>query len=128
LLHSGYNLKCYVQRLEDDTRAALAKLQFGETKEKKEVDLKLIKTMKQKKSTQKAHTARRQFRELGANYLILFGSPKGNRTPVSAVRGRYPRPLDDGTLAGGEGFEPSLTGPEPVVLPLNDPPASKRFS
>jgi hypothetical protein len=51
LLHSGYNLKSYVQRLEDDTRAALAKLQFGETKEKKEVDLKLIKTMKQKKST-----------------------------------------------------------------------------
>ena len=40
------------------------------------------------------------------------------------MRGRYPRPLDDGTvLAGGEGFEPSLTGPEPVVLPLNDPPA-----
>jgi hypothetical protein len=26
-------------------------------------------------------------------------------------------------VAGGEGFEPSLTGPEPVVLPLNDPPA-----
>lgn len=24
------------------------------------------------------------------------GSPKGNRTPVSAVRGRHPRPLDDG--------------------------------
>jgi hypothetical protein len=39
------------------------------------------------------------------------------------VRGRYPRPLDDGTVAGGEGLEPSLTGPEPVVLPLNDPPA-----
>jgi integration host factor subunit alpha len=26
------------------------------------------------------------------------GSPKGNRTPVFAVRGRYPRPLDDGTI------------------------------
>ena len=28
---------------------------------------------------------------------LSIGSPKGNRTPVSAVRGRYPRPLDDGT-------------------------------
>ena len=26
-------------------------------------------------------------------------------------------------LAGGRGFEPRLTGPEPVVLPLYDPPA-----
>ena len=71
------------------------------------------------------------------------GSPKGNRTPVFAVRGRYPRPLDDGTvdkiaarfyitrlpplsnekMAGGRGFEPRLMGPEPIVLPLNDPPA-----
>ena len=25
-------------------------------------------------------------------------------------------------LAGGPGFEPGLTGPEPVVLPLDDPP------
>jgi hypothetical protein len=28
-------------------------------------------------------------------------------------------------LAGGGGFEPPLTGPEPVVLPLDDPPALK---
>ena len=27
-------------------------------------------------------------------------------------------------LAGGLGFEPRLTGPEPVVLPLDDPPVS----
>src|SRR5579862_9074452 len=27
-------------------------------------------------------------------------------------------------LAGGGGFEPPLTGPEPVVLPLDDPPAA----
>ena len=27
-----------------------------------------------------------------------FGSPNGNRTRVSAVRGQYPRPLDDGTV------------------------------
>ena len=26
-------------------------------------------------------------------------------------------------MAGGPGFEPELTGPEPVVLPLDDPPA-----
>ena len=26
-------------------------------------------------------------------------------------------------MAGGGGFEPPLTGPEPVVLPLDDPPA-----
>jgi hypothetical protein len=25
-------------------------------------------------------------------------------------------------VAGGRGFEPRLTGPEPVVLPLDDPP------
>ena len=25
-------------------------------------------------------------------------------------------------MAGGPGFEPGLTGPEPVVLPLDDPP------
>ena len=25
-------------------------------------------------------------------------------------------------MAGGPGFEPELTGPEPVVLPLDDPP------
>lgn len=25
-------------------------------------------------------------------------------------------------LAGGEGFEPSLAGPGPAVLPLDDPP------
>ena len=27
------------------------------------------------------------------------GTPKGNRTPVSAVRGRRPRPLDDGSIS-----------------------------
>ena len=58
-----------------------------------------------------------------ANPSIFAGSPNGNRTRVSGVRGRYPRPLDDGTdLAGGRGFEPRFAGPEPAVLPLNDPP------
>jgi hypothetical protein len=27
----------------------------------------------------------------------FVGAPKGNRTPVFAVRGRRPRPLDDGS-------------------------------
>ncbi|GEM_PF-1601023 len=58
----------------------------------------------------------------------IIGGPNGTRTRVFGVRGRYPRPLDDGTthkrkMAGGLGFEPRLTGPEPVVLPLDDPPA-----
>ena len=34
------------------------------------------------------------------------GAPKGTRTPVSGVRGRRPRPLDD----GGGALEPSHTG------------------
>ncbi len=29
-------------------------------------------------------------------------------------------------VAGGGGFEPPLTGPEPVVLPLDDPPAQRQ--
>jgi hypothetical protein len=54
---------------------------------------------------------------------IHNGSPNGTRTRVTGVRGRRPRPLDDGTIvAGGKGFEPLFAGPEPAVLPLNDPP------
>jgi hypothetical protein len=30
------------------------------------------------------------------NPLILLGVPTGSRTPVAGVKGRYPRPLDDG--------------------------------
>jgi len=59
-----------------------------------------------------------------------IGGPNGIRTRVSALRGPCPRPLDDGAawtkprgrLAGGGGFEPPLPGPEPGVLPLDDPP------
>ena len=29
--------------------------------------------------------------------FFFFGSPNGTRTRVFGVRGRYPRPLDDGT-------------------------------
>ena len=55
---------------------------------------------------------------------MTLGGPKGSRTPATGVRGRRPRPLDDGTtnMAGGLGFEPRLAGPEPAVLPLDDPP------
>ncbi len=35
-----------------------------------------------------------------ANPLNALGSPNGVRTRVFGVRGRYPRPLDDGTLDG----------------------------
>ena len=39
---------------------------------------------------------------------LLYGDPNGTRTRVIGVRGRRPRPLDDGTniLAGEPGFEP----------------------
>ena len=62
---------------------------------------------------------------LNSQVLDFFnGSPNGNRTRVTGVRGRRPRPLDDGTImAGGKGLEPLFAGPEPAVLPLNDPPA-----
>ena len=32
-----------------------------------------------------------------SNPLILLGGPSGTRTRVTGVRGRRPRPLDDGT-------------------------------
>ena len=62
------------------------------------------------------------------------GSPERIRTAVSALRGRRPRPLDDGArtrtrhgtghrrASSGGGIEPPITGPEPVVLPITPPP------
>ena len=32
-----------------------------------------------------------------------------------------------GPMAGGRGFEPRSTGPEPAVLPLYDPPVIETF-
>ena len=32
--------------------------------------------------------------------LLEYGVPKGIRTPVTAVKGRCPRPLDDGDNLG----------------------------
>ena len=29
---------------------------------------------------------------------FMYGTPKGIRTPVTAVKGRCPRPLDDGSV------------------------------
>ena len=57
----------------------------------------------------------------------LCGSPEQIRTAVTALRGRRPRPLDDGAdacvlRARGGGLEPPKTGPEPAVLPITPPP------
>src|SRR6266508_2682736 len=51
-------------------------------------------------------------------------SPDRIRTGATALRGRRPRPLDDGArrLAGVPGLEPRLTGPEPVGLPITPHP------
>ena len=66
-------------------------------------------------------------------------SPNGIRTRVATLRGWCPRPLDDGAErrrsidtmdaagARGEGLEPSITGPEPVVLPITPPPNGWTF-
>src|SRR5579863_8437655 len=60
------------------------------------------------------------------------GSPDRIRTGVTALRGRRPRPLDDGavhgidTTAGVPGLEPRLTGPEPVGLPITPYPTGTR--
>ena len=47
--------------------------------------------------------------------LSEVGDPTGIRTPVTAVKGRCPRPLDDGVfykmvLVGRVGFEPTTNG------------------
>ncbi len=60
----------------------------------------------------------------------ILGGPNRIRTGVTALRARRPWPLDDWaeTLVGEEGFEPSLTEPESVVLPLHHSPTSARIS
>ena len=61
--------------------------------------------------------------------VFVDSTPERIRTAVTALRGRRPRPLDDGAgcrvgyrLARGGGLEPPMTGPEPVVLPITPPP------
>lgn len=53
--------------------------------------------------------------------MLNFGSHRGIRTPVTAVRGRRPKPLDDMAMAAGPGFEPGQHDPESWVLPLHNP-------
>ena len=58
-------------------------------------------------------------------------APTGFEPATSALRGRRPKPLDDGAtyvrrcveMAGVEGVEPSHTAPETAVLPLDDTPS-----
>ena len=55
-----------------------------------------------------------------------MSSPDRIRTGATALRGRRPRPLDDGDLlrccAGVPGLEPRLTEPESVGLPITPYP------
>ena len=65
-------------------------------------------------------------------FRIFMVAPKGFEPSTSALRGRRPKPLDDGAtfgavvivMAGVEGVEPSHTAPETAVLPLDDTPTS----
>ena len=69
-----------------------------------------------------------------ARKLHLSGDPEGVAAcnPVQFFEGQklveimakrnVVQPDTTGYMAGGGGFEPPLTGPEPVVLPLDDPP------
>jgi|GraSoiStandDraft_56_1057294.scaffolds.fasta_scaffold355254_2 hypothetical protein len=74
---------------------------------------------------------------LSALKLHLFDAPKGAK-PCNRVQESNPlQPLGNAAqrdvtqsgatecMAGGGGFEPPLTGPEPVVLPLDDPPSPR---
>ena len=61
--------------------------------------------------------------------LHLLVARTGFEPVISALRGRRPKPLDERAsmwagrkMAGMEGFEPPLTEPESVVLPLDDIP------
>ena len=51
--------------------------------------------------------------ESDESFIQFFSSPKGIRTPVASVKGRCPRPLDDGAMnVIGRSFEL----PHPVKL------------
>ena len=41
--------------------------------------------------------------------IYLYGVPKGIRTPVAAVKGQCPRPLDDGDYAKIWFVKPQIT-------------------
>ena len=69
-------------------------------------------------------------REAGASRRKFLVAPTGFEPATSALRGRRPKPLDDGAtyalrkMAGVEGVEPSHTAPETAVLPLDDTPTT----
>ena len=70
-----------------------------------------------------------QWADLG--FLV---APTGFEPATSALRGRRPKPLDDGAtyvlrcrkMAGVGGVEPPHTAPETAVLPLDDTPSISR--
>lgn len=57
-----------------------------------------------------------------ADPLAISGSPNGDRTRVSGVRGRYPRPLDDGTVGWGTRIRTSVNGTRTRrIAPIRSP-------
>ena len=56
--------------------------------------------------------ARRHEKSLRKRRLFKTGVPTGIRTPVIAVKGRCPRPLDDGDIGGAPG---AIRTPDPLV-------------
>src|SRR4029077_8543447 len=64
---------------------------------------------------------RRIARKYGRTNLPQADLTAGNVGRISSPR--HSEKSAHGWLAGGPGFEPRLTGSEPVVLPLNYPPS-----
>ena len=64
--------------------------------------------------------------EIGKSRGIFYKRPRLKRRGLSTiwVTLKLSNPLFL-SVAEGPGFEPGLTGPEPVVLPLDDPPFHK---
>ena len=62
--------------------------------------------------------------EKGRSNLPQVDLTAGNVGRISSPR--HSEESVYGWLAGGPGFEPRLTGSEPVVLPLNYPPGAGR--
>lgn len=53
----------------------------------------------------------------GPTWCCLCGDPGENRTRVSALRGRHPRPLDDGAMLESlVGIEPTYLGLQPSAI------------
>ena len=75
--------------------------------------------------------SRKKARADNALTCCFLVAPTGFEPATSALRGRRPKPLDDGAIsafgekmAGVEGVEPSHTAPETAVLPLDDTPTT----